>query len=64
MNFLGAQNVPFRANGFLTFSVVIELLKKEEKKNNPNNQSHKTCIITISLLQVNFLLKSFSKLTP
>lgn len=34
MNFMGAKNVSFRANGVLTFSMVYELLKeKKEKKN-------------------------------
>lgn len=50
-NFLGAKNIPFRANGLLTFSMVYCALKKEEKKNNQNNKSNKTCTITISLLQ-------------
>lgn len=68
MSFLGTKNVPFRANGLLTSSVVIELFKRkkkrEEKEDSPNNKNNRICIITISLLQVNFLLVSSSTMTP
>lgn len=32
MNFMGAKNVYFRANGVLTFSMVYELLIEKKKK--------------------------------
>lgn len=65
MNFMGAKNVSFRANGVLTFSMVYELLiEKKEKVKQQKNKSNKTCSLTTSLLQVNFLLMSFLKMTP
>lgn len=57
LNFLGA-------NGLLAFSMVYELIKEKKKKHKQNNKSNKTCSLTISLLQVNFLLMRFSKMTP
>lgn len=64
MNFLGAKNVSFKTNGLLTFRVFYWALKREREKNNQNNKSNKTCSFTISLLQVKYLLMSFSKMTP
>lgn len=65
MNFLGVKNVPCRADGLLTFSVVYRVLKKKKRKTTQTTKVIRICTITISLLQqLNFLLMSFSMMTP
>lgn len=50
MIFLGTKNVPFRANGLLTSSVVIELFKRKKKKKGKKRKTAPTTKIIESAL--------------